>query len=91
MNKDRPHNRALVQRHSFAILLRSDDWYTKAGYGERAGTRPGWYALEGRDGAPDRHFRAEPTNVQDVVRGFVCFLEDDPTLTVRYSRRPFAV
>jgi hypothetical protein len=75
----------------FAILTRADDWYIQAGYGQPAGTRPGWYVLERRDGAPDRHFRAELTNIQDVVRGFVCFLEDDPSLTARYSWRPYAV
>jgi hypothetical protein len=52
--------------------------YIQAGYGEQAGTRPGWYVLERQDGAPEQHFRAELTNVDDVVRGFVCFLEDDP-------------
>ena len=43
---------------------------------------------ERRDGAPDRHFRTELTNIEDVVRGFVCFLEDDPTLTVRVLVAP---
>jgi len=75
----------------FAILTRSDDWYMQAGYGQRAGTRSGWYALERQDGAPDRHFRAELTNIEDVVRAFACFLEDDTTLTVRHSWRPYAV
>ena len=36
-------------------------------------------------------FRTELTDIADVVRGFVCFLEDGPTLTVRYSWRPYAV
>ena len=81
----------LSNDNSFAVLTRADDWYLQAGYGEQVGTRPGWYVLERRDGAPDRHFRAELTNVDDVVRGFVCFLEGDPTLTDRYSWRPYVV
>jgi hypothetical protein len=46
----------------------------QVGYGEQAGTRPGWYALERSDGSADQHFRAELTNVDDVVRAFVGFL-----------------
>jgi hypothetical protein len=73
----------------FAILTRDDNWYIQAGYGEQAGARPGGYALERQDGGPDQHFRAELTDVEDLVRGFVCFLEDDPTLAARFAWQPY--
>ena len=74
----------------YAMLTRADDWYVQAGYGEQAGTRPGWYALERRDGAPDQHFRAELPDVEEVVRAFVGFLEDGPIVAVRFPWRPHA-
>jgi hypothetical protein len=70
-------------------LTRADDRYVQVGYGEQGGTRSGWYALERRDGAPDQHYRAELTNVEEVVRAFVGFLEDDPTIAVRFPWRPY--
>ncbi|WP_433041534.1 hypothetical protein [Dactylosporangium sp. CS-033363] len=84
---------AHVSRDSYAVLGRADDEerYIQVAMGERAGTRPGWYVLERRDGAPDRHFRAEVTNLEGVIKGFVCFLEDDPTLKVRFQWRVSAV
>ncbi|MEV4705282.1 hypothetical protein [Actinoplanes sp. NPDC049316] len=75
----------------FAVLQRSDDWYVQVGYGERAGTRNGWYALERREGTPDRHYRAEVTNVEDVVEAFVGFLQDDPTIAHRFSWQPYTL
>lgn len=75
----------------FAVLTRSDDWYMQVGYGERAGTRHGWYALERRDGAPEQHFRAELSNIEDVIRAFAGFLQDDPTIPHRFSWHPYAI
>jgi hypothetical protein len=75
----------------YAVLTRADDWYVQVGYGEQAGTRSGWYALERRDGTPDQHYRAELTNVEEVVRAFVGFLENDPTMAVRFPWRPYTV
>jgi hypothetical protein len=75
----------------FAVLSRSDDWYVQVGYGERAGTRPGWYALERRDGVPDEHYRAEVTSIEDVIRAFVGFLHDDPTIPHRFPWQPYAI
>jgi hypothetical protein len=77
--------------HYFAVLERADGWYLQFGYGEQAGTRPGWYALERRDGAPDQHYRVEVTNVEEVIRAFLGFLEDDPTIALQLSWRPYAV
>ena len=75
----------------FAVLKRADGWYIQAGYGTRAGTRPGWYVLERRDGVPDQHFRAEVVNIDEVVRAFVAFLDGDPTLAVRFPWQPYVV
>jgi hypothetical protein len=47
---------------------------------QAAGTRPGWYTLERRDGAPEHHYRAEIANLDDVIRALIGFLQDDPTI-----------
>ena len=75
----------------FAVLTRSDDWYIQAGYGERADTRHGWYALERRDGTPEEHYRAEISSIEDVIRAFAGFLQDDPTIPLRFPWRPYPV
>lgn len=75
----------------YAVLTRADDWYVQVGYGEQAGTRAGWYALERRDGTADQHFRAELTNVEEVVQAFVGFLESDPTTADRFPWRRYPV
>ncbi|GAA3923111.1 hypothetical protein [Actinoplanes auranticolor] len=75
----------------YAVLKRVDGWYIQAAYGTWAGTRPGWYVLERRDGGPEKHFRAEVVNVDEVVRAFVAFLEDDPTIAVRFPWHPYVV
>jgi hypothetical protein len=75
----------------FAVLTRSDDWYLQVGYGLQAGTRSGWYALERRDGALDQHYRAEVTDLEEVVRAFVGFTQDDPTIVHRFPWRTYSV
>lgn len=69
--------------HYYAVLTRADDWYVQVGYGERAGTRPGWYALERRDGVPDQHFRTEVIDIGEVVEAFIAFSRDDSTMVRR--------
>ena len=75
----------------FAVLTRSDDWYIQVGYGEPANTRPGWYALERREGAPERHHRAVVTSVEEVVQAFVGFLQEDPAISLRSPWEPYTV
>ena len=75
----------------FAVLTRSDDWYIQVGYGERAGTRHGWYALERRDGTPEEHYRVELTSVEDLIDAFVAFLQDDSTISRRFTWQRYAV
>jgi hypothetical protein len=75
----------------FAVLTRSDDWYIQAGYGDRAGTRHGWYALERRDGNSEEHYRVELTSVEDVIDAFDGFLRDDSAISLRFAWQPYAV
>jgi hypothetical protein len=67
----------LGRDNSFAILDRADGWYVQVGYGETAGVRPGLYAMEYREGSPDRHFRAVTSDVTAVVRFMQEFLRGD--------------
>ncbi|WP_063763933.1 hypothetical protein [Actinoplanes subtropicus] len=75
----------------FAVLTRSDDWYIQVGYGERAGTWHGWYALERRDGAPEEHYRVELTSGEEVISAFTSFLQDDPAISRRFAWQRYAV
>ena len=75
----------------FAVLTRSDEWYMQVGYGERAGARHGWYALERRDGSPEQHFRTDLSNIEDVIQAFAGFCQDDPTIPRRFAWRPYAI
>jgi hypothetical protein len=78
----------LSRNNYYAVLSRADGWYVQVGVGERAGTRAGWYVLERREGSPDRHFRTELTDVQEVIRMFVAFAEDEPSVVARFAWRP---
>ena len=73
------------------MLTRSDEWYMQVGYGERAGARHGWYALERSDGSPEQHFRTELSDVEDVIQAFAGFCQDDPTIVRRFAWRPYAI
>lgn len=75
----------------FAVLTRSDDWYIQVGYGERAGTRHGWYALERRDGSPEEHYRVELTSGEDVIDAFAAFRQDDSAISRRFAWERYAV
>jgi hypothetical protein len=72
--------RHLNRDNYYAVLTRSDGWYLQVGVGERAGTRPGSYALERREGSPERHFRTELTDIEEAVRAFIAFMEDESFL-----------
>jgi hypothetical protein len=63
----------LSTRNWFAILDESDDRYVQVGCGRRADVPDGQFAVEYRDGSPERHFRHETASldiVKDVFRGF---------------------
>lgn len=84
--------RAVVQltRDNFwAVLTRADDWYVQVGFGPKADARPGWYALERRDGQPERHFRTVLSDVEEIVAAFVAFSTGDPALYTRFVWQPY--
>jgi len=81
----------LSRNNYYVVLERADGWYVQVGLGERASTRAGWYALERRDGSPDRHYRIELSDVEAVCQAFIAFIEDDESLSTRFAWRPHRV
>lgn len=69
--------------------LTSDKWYTilevapqryiQIGYGKEVGVRRGEFALEYRDGSPDRHWRTVISDADMAVAAFIAFLRGDLT------------
>lgn len=78
-----------VSRDNPAVLRRADGWYVQVGLGY--GARAGWYALERQEGGPDRHFRTETSDIQEVVKAFIAFLDGDPSLVARFAWRPHVI
>jgi len=78
--------RRLSHQNWFAVLERGE-YYVQVGYGEQAETRPGWYALEHRDGSADRHFRTEVSDLSEVVTAFAGFARDEDAWRQRFSWR----
>ncbi|AEV87618.1 hypothetical protein ACWT_6606 [Actinoplanes sp. SE50] len=72
----------------FVILERSDGWFVQVGYGPAAGTEPGRYALEYREGGPEHHFRTETTDPLEASRLLTGFLTGDDSWKRRYVWRP---
>jgi hypothetical protein len=77
--------RRLSRDNWFALLERTDDRYLQVGYGEQAGTRAGWYALEHRDGSADEHFRAVLTDLNQVITAFKGYARGDETWRRRFA------
>jgi hypothetical protein len=75
----------------FAILERQTGWFIQAGYGARAGTRPGWYALERQDGASHRHSRTITSDLQDVIAAFIGFAGEDAYWMRRFAWEPYQI
>jgi len=72
---------------TYAVLSRADGWYVQAGIGERADTRPGWYALERQEGGLERHFRTEVSDLNEAIRMFTGFAAGDTELLRRFVWR----
>lgn len=87
---DHARIRRTLQRLSpanwFAVLERGHS-YIQVGYGEQAATRPGWYALERREGSADQHFRTEVTDLNEVIAAFVGYAEGDDSWRQRFDWR----
>lgn len=80
--------RHLGPDNHFVILERSDGWFVQVGYGPAAGAEPGRYALEYREGAPDRHYRTETSDPGEGERLLTDFLDGDDTFKRRHVWRP---
>jgi hypothetical protein len=74
------------QDNWFAVLERGDT-YVQVGYGEQAATRPGWYALERREGAADRHFRVEVADLGEIIAAFTGFARQENAWRQRLTWR----
>jgi hypothetical protein len=73
----------------FAILERQDGRFIQVGYGTRAGTRPGWYALERQDGTAHAHYRTITSDVHEVIAAFIGFATQDTDWTRRFAWQPY--
>ncbi|MFJ6835396.1 hypothetical protein [Streptomyces sp. NPDC091209] len=60
----------------FVILEGPSGRYVQAGTGARAGAADGGYAVEFRDGSPERHYRCVLDDREQVVSVFVDFRRD---------------
>ncbi|GIF16230.1 hypothetical protein [Actinoplanes teichomyceticus] len=74
----------------FLILERADGWFVQVGYGPAAGAEPGRYALEYREGGPERHFRTETADRAEAVRLLTEFLAGAQSWKLRHAWRPLA-
>lgn len=63
--------RGLSESNWFVVLERRKNFYVQAGYGDQAGAPRGHYVIEYRDGAPDRHWRAFASNLDELVSVFL--------------------
>lgn len=64
----------LSQANFYACLEREEGWFVQIGIGQRAGNVPdGKFALEYREGAPDRHYRMIADSLDDAVSLFEDF------------------
>jgi hypothetical protein len=69
----------------FVLMERDDDWWIQVGYGEQAGTRPGWYALERREGSAENHYGTTVSDLNEVIRAFQKYAKSDESWTRRFA------
>ncbi|MBY8878843.1 hypothetical protein [Actinacidiphila acidipaludis] len=65
--------RGLADDNWFVILEAGAGRFVQAGVGASAGVAEGGFAVEYRDGAPERHYRAELSGTEQVVSLFADF------------------
>ncbi|WKD31717.1 hypothetical protein [Streptomyces xanthophaeus] len=61
----------------YVILETRPGWFIQVGLGVAAGAPAGFYALEIREGAKDKHFRAVVEDLPQVINAFSGFLLGD--------------
>ncbi|MEV8609097.1 hypothetical protein AB0383_14385 [Amycolatopsis sp. NPDC051373] len=89
-NPDAATIRTTLQRLSatnWHAVLERGDAYVQVGQGQHAGASEGHYALEHRDGSPDRHYRTDVPSLEDVATAFLAFATHDDTWRARFEWR----
>lgn len=77
---------ALSAQNWFACLESGPGWFVQVGIGPNAGNVPaGKFALEHREGAPERHRRTLAASLDDVVAAFEGFASGDPAWKDSFS------
>ncbi|WP_206795927.1 hypothetical protein [Amycolatopsis sp. MtRt-6] len=76
---------ARLSAGNWFVVLDRGDHYVQVGFGERAATRRGWFALEHREGLPHRHFRAEVAERSRIVRAFTGFATGDDSWRLEFD------
>ncbi|QRP45430.1 hypothetical protein [Amycolatopsis sp. FDAARGOS 1241] len=76
----------LSRTNWYAVLERGDS-YVQVGQGKSAGAPARHYALEHRDGSPDRHHRTDVRSLDDVITAFTGFATGDPSWRQRFEWR----
>jgi hypothetical protein len=69
----------------FVLMERDDDRWIQVGYGEQAGARPGWYALERREGSAENHYGTTVSDLNEVIKAFQHHAEGDESWTRRFA------
>jgi hypothetical protein len=77
--------RKLSSDNWFVLMERNDDRWIQVGYGQQAGTRPGWYALERCDGSVEDHYRTTVSDLNEVIKAFQQYSEGDESWTRRFA------
>lgn len=67
----------LSERNWYAVLEDDDERYVQVGLGRNAGVSDGQFAVEYRDGGPERHFRHVTTSLDVVKSVFLGFAGND--------------
>lgn len=77
---------ALSPQNWYACLESRPGWFVQVGIGPNAGNVPaGKFALEYREGAPERHRRTLVSSLAEVVGAFEGFASGDPVWTDSFS------
>lgn len=76
-----------LSRTNWHAVLERGDAYVQVGQGRNAGAPEGHYALEHRDGSPDRHYRTDVPSLDDVTTAFLAFATHDDTWRTHFEWR----
>jgi hypothetical protein len=77
---------AISPRNWYACLESRPGWFVQVGIGPNAGSIPsGMFALEYREGSPERHQRTLVASLDEVVTAFEGFASGDPVWKDAFS------